>query len=203
MSSKSERLLKLSESIADCQKCNLCSTRNRMVFGEGDPESPIVLIGEAPGREEDLQGRPFIGKSGRLLEELIHEVFEKSRQELYITNIVKCRPTLDFKMEKDRPPTPDELTTCLPHLIEQLKILSPKAVITLGQSATRGLLHNKEGITKIRGHWREFASIALMPTFHPSYVLRNGGKKSKTCEMMCADFQLVKEFVKMNSLHDH
>ena len=171
--------------------CPLYSGRRNVVFGAGNPDAELMFIGEGPGKNEDLQGRPFIGRSGELLSRIIENGMGISRDEVFITNIVKCRPTVDMKMIKDRAPDPSELKACTPFLLEQLEILKPKAIVTLGSPATKFILKTTIGITKMRGIWGEYMGIPVMPTFHPSYVLRNGGDKSPLKKDVWEDIKKV------------
>ncbi|MES0491165.1 MAG: uracil-DNA glycosylase [Leptospirales bacterium] len=192
---KTEKLKTLCEKISDCQNCLLGNTRNQFVFGEGNPESSILFIGEGPGKEEDKQGKPFIGRSGKLLTIAIEKVFQKPRENAaYITNIVKCRPTVDYKMEKDRPPEPEEVTQCRPILVQQMEIIKPALIITLGASSTKTLLEKRIAITKVRGEILPFMETSLMPVFHPSYVLRNGGQSGKLWTVFLGDIEKAFRF---------
>jgi len=177
--------------VESCSRCKLSTTRKKIVFGEGSSTPSIMFIGEGPGKNEDLQGRPFIGRSGELLTRIIVNGMGISRDEVFITNIVKCRPTVDMKMIKDRAPDPSELKACTPFLLEQLEILKPKVIVTLGSPATKFILKTTIGITKMRGIWGEYMGIPVMPTFHPSYVLRNGGDKSPLKKNVWEDIKKV------------
>jgi DNA polymerase len=196
--SNREKLDFLFQKIKDCGRCPLCTTRTQLVFGEGNPDSRVVFIGEGPGREEDLQGRPFVGRSGQLLSEAIFEVFQWDRENYFIANLVKCRPTVNGQMIKDRPPEKTEIEACRPILSMQLEIIKPEAIVAVGSSSAKALLNTDQGITGIRGKWHDFQGIRLMPTFHPSYVLRNGGKTSEQYKLLKSDLQMVKEFIKRN-----
>ncbi len=158
-------LQQLSEAISGCQKCVLGTTRNQLVFGEGNPDAEMMFIGEGPGRDEDLHGRPFVGRAGDLLEKMIIAIGLK-RSEVYIANIVKCRPP------DNRIPMPEEVRSCLGYLHKQIELIQPKVIITLGATPLRELLGITEGITKIRGTVQSYKSIPVIPTFHPAYVLR-------------------------------
>lgn len=156
-----------------CRLCLLCQTRKQTVFGEGNPEARIMFVGEGPGADEDEQGRPFVGRAGELLTRMITGM-GLSREQVYIANIVKCRPP------GNRTPTPPEAATCWPHLAEQIRIIRPQVLVTLGNAATQNLLLPGRGITAIRGKWflfrglePEVPALPVMPTFHPAYVLRN------------------------------
>lgn len=193
--SKSKKLGVLKSYSAGCQNCALSKTRTHLVFGDGNPEASVVFIGEAPGKDEDLQGKPFVGRSGQLLSQMIDQVFGWNRDHYYITNILKCRPTVDQKMIKDRPPEKEEIEHCMPLLMEQLKILEPSVLITVGASSTRALLNTNLGITALRGKWSQFMDIPLLPVFHPSYLLRNGGQSSRQYKIMISDLELVRKFL--------
>ena len=190
--SNREKLDFLYSQIKSCSRCPLNSTRSTVVFGDGNPDSKLVFIGEAPGKDEDIQGKPFVGRSGQLLSEMILEVFNWQRKDYFITNILKCRPTVELKMIKDRPPEKVEIDACLPILMEQLKIIQPEVIVAIGSSSAKALLNSKEGITTLRGKWFKFNEIPLLATFHPSYVLRNGGKSSPQYKTMIGDLQMVK-----------
>lgn len=157
-----------------CSRCKLCSGRKTVVVGEGNPRAELVFVGEGPGEQEDLQGRPFVGKAGQLLDRMIQAMgFE--REQVFIANVVKCRPP------GNRNPEPDELESCYPFLMRQLDVIRPKAMVALGKFAAQTLLQTDERITKLRGSWRTFErpgwSAQLMPTFHPAYLLRNPESK--------------------------
>ncbi|MFM1773497.1 MAG: hypothetical protein RL124_269 [Acidobacteriota bacterium] len=161
----SSDLQKLLEAIRGCQKCILGTTRNQFVFGEGNPHADMMFVGEGPGRDEDLHGRPFVGRAGDLLEKMIEAIGLK-RAEVYIANIVKCRPP------DNRIPTPEEAHSCLGYLEKQIQLIQPKVIVTLGATPLRELLGITEGITKIRGTLQTYQDIPVIPTFHPAYVLR-------------------------------
>lgn len=160
------------EEVSVCTKCRLCETRTNTVFGEGDPEADLVFIGEAPGGDEDASGRPFVGRAGKLLTKMI-EAMGLTREQVFICNVIKCRPP------GNRNPQPDEVAACWDYLMRQLRVLQPKVIVTLGNPATQGLLQTRTGITRLRGTWQRLGDLAdghggtaVMPTFHPSYVLR-------------------------------
>lgn len=148
-----------------CTKCRLCETRTRTVFGEGDPDAKIFFIGEGPGENEDRQGRPFVGRAGELLNKMI-VAMGLQREQVFIANIVKCRPP------ENRVPAPDEVATCTPYLERQLEIIRPKVIVTLGHPAARFMLQTKIAMGRLRGNFHEWRGIKLMPTYHPAYVLR-------------------------------
>ena len=176
--SKLQQLSELNRQVSECKKCALSITRTNTVFGEGSPNAEIMFIGEGPGRDEDLTGRPFVGRAGELLTRIIEKGINVPRSEVFIANIVKCRPSIDGLMQKDRPPSPQETEACCNYILKQIEIINPKVIITLGNPATRFILKTQEGITKTRGHFGNFNGIPVMPTYHPSYVIRNGGDKS-------------------------
>ncbi len=155
------------QEVRGCTKCRLCETRTQTVFGEGDANAKIFFIGEGPGENEDLTGRPFVGRAGQLLDKMIVAMGLK-REQVYIANIVKCRPP------QNRVPAPDEVATCTPYLERQLGIIRPRVIVTLGRPATAYMLNDpKLTMGRARGHWHQWRGIKLMPTFHPSYVLRS------------------------------
>ena len=161
----------IARAIAACTRCPLHQTRTRTVPGQGNPSPELVFIGEGPGAEEDRQGLAFVGAAGQLLTKMI-AAMGFSREEVFIANIVKCRPP------GNRVPTPEEAAACLPFLHQQLALLKPKVIVTLGATALKYLLNlDQAAITKIRGHWLEFQGIPVMPTFHPAYLLRNPASK--------------------------
>jgi DNA polymerase len=169
------------EEIGDCKRCKLHTGRKNIVFGEGDPKAVIVFVGEGPGFEEDQQGRPFVGEAGQLLTGIIEKGMMIKRAEVYICNIVKCRPP------GNRNPEPDEVETCIGFVKKQIRAINPKVIVTLGNVPTQNLLGTKQGITKLRGTWQTYEGIPVMPTFHPAYLLRSPGEKKKVWE----DIQLV------------
>jgi DNA polymerase len=152
--------------VSICSRCRLGSTRKNTVFGEGDPDAQIFFIGEGPGEIEDMTGRPFVGRAGQKLDEMIGAMGLK-REQVYIANIVKCRPP------DNRVPAPDEVDTCTPYLVRQLALIRPKAIVTLGLPASRYMLKSNLSMGRLRGQWHSWNGIKLMPTFHPAYILRN------------------------------
>jgi len=162
-----------------CMKCeHLAASRRNVVFGVGDINAQLMFIGEAPGAEEDQQGEPFVGKAGQLLTKII-QTMGLSRQSVYIANILKCRPDTPGQSAGNRKPTPEEMQTCIPFLHEQIDLIQPKVIVALGATAVEGLLGKTIGITKLRGHWRTYRGIPLMPTYHPAYLLRNQALSEK------------------------
>jgi len=170
--------------IGECTRCSLHKGRKHLVFGEGFPQARLVFVGEGPGREEDTEGRPFVGEAGRLLTRII-KAMELTREEVYICNVVKCRPP------GNRDPETDEIETCIPFLKQQLTIIRPEVVCTLGRVAGQGLLGADFKITMERGNWHSYENISLMPTYHPAYLLRNPGAKRQVWE----DVQKIMTFL--------
>ncbi|MEM7496262.1 MAG: uracil-DNA glycosylase [Myxococcota bacterium] len=158
------------EEIGDCTRCKLCSGRTNIVFGVGNPRAEVVFVGEAPGADEDAQGEPFVGRAGRLLTRMI-EAMGMQRQDVYICNVIKCRPP------GNRDPEPDEVASCEPFLKKQLAIVQPRIIVALGRYACQCLLRTKQSMSRLRGQWADYEGIALMPTFHPAYLLRSPDKK--------------------------
>jgi DNA polymerase len=177
-------LAALAAEASGCVRCPLHETRTQVVFGVGDPSSGLMFIGEAPGRDEDLKGEPFVGRSGQLLDRLVLEEVGLTRDRFYIANVVKSRPP------GNRDPLPHEIEACRPWLEGQLSIIDPKVVVTLGNFSSKLLLQTKEGITKLRGRSYPFRNGVLIPTFHPAAVLRGGGD---AMAKMRADLIRVKE----------
>lgn len=171
----------LKKTVLSCQKCDLCKTRHHVVFGEGNRHAPIMCIGEGPGYYEDMQGRPFVGKSGVLLDKILDACGFSRQEHVFIGNIVKCRPP------ENRDPTPQERGACMPYLTKQIKLIAPKIIILLGATALKGLIDPNARITKVRGQWMEWNGIQVMPTYHPSALLRNPKLKRAAWE----DFKLV------------
>lgn len=190
-SPKAKDLLEIQKEVIPCVRCKLSGTRTQTVFGEGNPEAEVMFIGEGPGKQEDLTGRPFVGKAGELLTRIIEKGMGVPREKVYIANVTKCRPTVDLKFEKDRPPDEEETIACSPFLLRQIRVIQPKIIITLGNPSTRFILRTKEGITKLRGHWGDFHGIPVMPTYHPSFVIRNGGDNSPLKREVWEDIKKV------------
>jgi DNA polymerase len=162
-----------------CVKCShLASSRKNVVFGVGNIESPLMFVGEAPGADEDEQGEPFVGKAGQLLTKIIQATGLK-REDVYIANILKCRPDTPGQTAGNRKPTSQEMETCIPFLHEQIDLIKPKVLVALGATAVEGLLGKTIGITRLRGQWQTYRNIPLMPTYHPAYLLRNQAMSEK------------------------
>jgi len=168
-------LLEIANRVARYSKCHLCKQRTQTVPGQGSDAPEIMFVGEGPGADEDRQGLAFVGKAGKLLTQMI-EAMGLTRDEVFIGNIVKCRPP------GNRTPTQDEMEACLPYLRDQIRLLKPRVIVALGATAVKGLLDTKLGITKLRGTWMQFEGIDLMPTFHPAYLLRDASKKKYAWE---------------------
>ena len=169
-SGEAPRLEEVRRALGDCQRCKLCSGRKNIVFGVGNPKAKLVFVGEGPGAEEDNQGIPFVGAAGQLLTKMI-AAMGYTRDEVYICNVVKCCPP------GNRNPEPDEIEACQPFLEAQLNAIRPSVIVTLGKFAAQTLLRTDTPITRLRGQWREYVGIPLMPTFHPAYLLRNPAEK--------------------------
>jgi DNA polymerase len=176
---KLERLTPLRERVAVCTKCpHLVSSRTQTVFGVGNPDAEIMFIGEAPGADEDAQGEPFVGKAGQLLTRII-QTMGFARGDVYIANILKCRPDMPAGAFGNRPPTPVEMQTCRPYLVEQIEIIQPKVLVALGAAAVEGLLGTRGTMRDLRGRWHSYEDTPLMITYHPAYLLRNQSPSEK------------------------
>lgn len=160
----------LRQEALSCTRCPLAAGRTQVVFGVGDPRADLMFVGEGPGREEDLAGEPFVGRSGKLLDRLMAEELGIDRSRCYIANVVKCRPP------QNRDPRPEEIEACRPYLARQIELIEPKVVVTLGNFATRLLLDTAEGIRRLRGRAYPSGSSHLVPTYHPAAALRSGGE---------------------------
>jgi len=177
--SKAERLEALRQRVLPCAKCpHLLARRSHVVFGVGNPEAELMFVGEAPGEDEDLQGEPFVGKAGQLLTKII-EAMGLTRNDVYIANILKCRPDMPPGESGNRKPRPEEMATCLPHLMEQIEIIAPKCLVALGATAMEGLLGQPVVMRDVRGRWHSFKGTPLMATYHPAYLLRNQSLSEK------------------------
>jgi DNA polymerase len=170
-----------------CQRCGLAATRTNVVVSRGSSTAPVLIIGEGPGQQEDEQGKPFVGKSGQLLEKILESVRFNTETDVYICNIVKCRPP------ENRVPTPVEVNACKGYLLEQIRLVDPKIILLTGATALKSLLGVKEGISKVRGQWMEWEGRLCMPIFHPAYLLRNQSRdKGSPKWLMWQDIQAVK-----------
>jgi DNA polymerase len=181
-------LSQLSASLSDCQRCQLASGRTQVVFGTGNPQASIMFVGEAPGFYEDRQGEPFVGAAGKLLTELLQSI-GLQRSDIYIANVIKCRPP------NNRDPLPDEINTCKPFLLQQIELIQPKLVCTLGNFATQTLLERKVGITKVRGQVIRLEHFVVFPLFHPAAALHQGNLRIPLKE----DFQKLKAVLEQMS----
>ncbi len=168
-------LAEVRQELGDCKRCKLHRKRTNIVFGSGNPEAKLVFVGEGPGRDEDLQGEPFVGQAGKLLTRII-EAIQLTREEVYIANIVKCRPP------ENRNPEPEEIAACEPFLVQQLKVIQPKLICALGAFAAQTLLRTTVKISALRGRFHSYQDILLMPTYHPAFLLRNPNYKRDVWE---------------------
>lgn len=160
-----------------CTKCKLAGTRTQVVYGVGNPNADLMFIGEAPGRDEDLQGEPFVGRAGQLLTDII-KAMKLTRDDVYIANVVKCRPP------ENRNPEPEELEACRPFIRRQIELIKPRVIVTLGKFALQSLLEKSYSITAARGQWLDYQGIKVMPTFHPAYLLRTPAAKKEVWQDM-------------------
>ena len=177
---QAETLEAIRAEIGDCQRCKLAGGRTHIVFGVGNPKAQLMFVGEGPGRDEDLKGEPFVGRAGQLLTEIITKGMKMRREDVYIANVIKCRPP------ENRNPEPDEIAACQPFLLRQIEVIRPKVIVALGTFAAQTLLGQRTPISRLRGHWYDYRGTKLMPTLHPAYLLRNP-----------ADKRLVWEDIKM------
>jgi uracil-DNA glycosylase len=166
-----DSLLKIRNDLGECTRCKLHTTRNKIVFGDGSEKADLIFVGEGPGRDEDAQGLPFVGRAGKLLTQMI-EAMGLQRKDVYIANVVKCRPP------ENRLPEPDEIKTCSPYLLRQLDTIAPKVIVCLGACSAQTLLQTNRGISHFRGQWMDFRGTKLMATYHPAYLLRNPAAKA-------------------------
>ena len=178
-------LEKIRTEIGDCKRCRLCKGRTNIVFGVGNPKAKLMFVGEAPGRDEDKQGEPFVGRAGQLLNRII-EAMGLKRSDVYIGNINKCRPP------ENRAPQPDEVSTCIPFLHQQIAFIKPKVIVCLGSIAFQNLLKTEDKISTSRGQWFEFEGIKVMPTYHPAFLLRNPDAKKPVWEDMKKVMEVLK-----------
>ncbi len=184
-----ETLEDVRNDLGDCRRCGLAAARTQLVFGVGNPNARLLLVGEAPGREEDLQGEPFVGEAGRLLDRILLAM-KMQREEVYICNVLKCRPP------NNRDPLPEEVATCEVFLARQVAAVKPQVIVALGRFAVQSLLQTKTPISRLRGEWQSYQGVPLMPTYHPAYLLRNPEGKRDVWEDMKEVLRL------MNSLGD-
>lgn len=170
-----------------CHRCGLGDSRTHAVVGKGDLKAPVMIVGEAPGQNEDETGLPFVGKAGQLLDKILASVNLDGKEDVYVCNIIKCRPP------NNRVPTTDEIAACKPYILEQIRLVDPKIILLTGATAVKGLTGNKSGITKIRGTWIEWEGRLCMPILHPAYLLRNPSREQGSPKwLMWQDIQLVK-----------
>lgn len=173
-----DTLLEIQQDIGDCRRCRLCEQRSKIVFGSGNEQARLVFVGEGPGADEDAQGLPFVGRAGQLLTQMIENTASKEgipirRADVYICNVVKCRPP------ENRTPQPDEMEMCGQFLVRQLAAIRPRAICALGSTAAKALLATKDGVTRLRGNWHKWRDIPAMVTYHPSYLLRPYNQNAK------------------------
>ena len=174
----------LATHLAGCPRCKLSKTRTNIVFGQGNPKAELMFVGEAPGRDEDEQGLAFVGRAGQLLTKII-EAIGRTRDDVFIANVLKCRPP------NNRNPEPDEVAACRPFLDEQIRLIGPRVIVTLGTFAAQAILETDEPIGRMRGHWRTARGVRVMPTFHPAFLLRSPERKKDVWE----DMKLVRDFL--------
>lgn len=184
-STKAALLEAVRQEALSCRRCELSKTRTNVVFGSGNPDANILFIGEAPGYNEDVQGLPFVGDAGRLLDKILHAM-GLSRSEVYIANILKCRPP------GNRNPNPEEIMSCYPYLLRQIDSIKPKVIVALGYVAAKTLLKTKRAMGQLRGNFYDFRNTVVLPTYHPAYLLRNPADKKKVWE----DMQRVLRYLK-------
>jgi DNA polymerase len=182
---RAPRLAQLKDDVAACRKCGLAETRTQTVFARGNPEAKLCFIGEAPGADEDATGIPFVGRAGQLLDKMIGAMGLSPERDVYVCNIIKCRPP------GNRKPTPEETDACIPHLHEQLAVVQPRVIVALGNTAVATLLGTTLGISKIRGQWKLYRQMLVMPTYHPSYLLRPSPQQSEAKREAWEDLQSV------------
>ena len=187
----------LKAEVSGCTKCDLHRSRINAVFGMGNPESKIFLIGEGPGHDEDVQGLPFVGRSGQLLDKILAACGFTRKEHVFIGNIVKCRPP------QNRVPTPEERAKCLPYLLEQIELINPYIIILLGSTALQGIIDQKAKITQERGNWQMWNNRHVMPTYHPAALLRNANLKKETWEDFKKIVQKYRELVNPDHFSEH
>ena len=183
----SRTLAEVAAEAADCTKCRLADGRTQVVFGVGDPDADVMFIGEAPGFHEDKQGEPFVGAAGQLLTRMLSEILDVHREDVYIANVLMCRPP------GNRDPQEDEIESCTPWLVEKLSLIQPRIVVTLGNFATKFVLQTQQGITRMRGRAYPWHGRTVIPTFHPAAILRGGGDTSRQFGEFREDFELIRD----------
>jgi DNA polymerase len=174
----------LQKLLENCPRCKLSKSRTNVVFGQGSPKADLMFVGEAPGRDEDEQGLAFVGRAGQLLTKII-EAMGLKREDVYIANVLKCRPP------NNRNPETDEVASCRPFLLEQIRLIEPRVIVTLGTFAAQAILETDESIGRLRGRWRTAHGVRVMPTFHPAFLLRSPERKKDVWE----DMKLVRDFL--------
>ena len=177
--------MEVKKRLGDCRRCRLWKGRKKIVFGTGNPDAELLFVGEAPGRDEDIKGEPFVGRAGQLLTRIIHAI-DLRREEVYICNVIKCRPP------QNRNPLPEEIEACEPFLVEQIESIRPKVICALGKFAAQTLLKTEAPISTLRGRFHEYHGVPLMPTYHPAYLLRNPKMKRETWE----DVQMIQRLLR-------
>ncbi len=191
---REQKIANASALVERCRKCEIGSIRENAVYGEGDPCAPLLIVGEGPGETEDKLGRPFVGRAGALLDKMLGAIALR-RDDVFICNTVKCRPTFDDGVRlRNRAPSPEEMSNCRPYLDEQIEIVRPKAILCLGAPAAKSFMGQKFSISKQRGQWFEGPSgIATIATFHPAYILRmTGGELEATKRLVWADLKAIR-----------
>jgi len=181
-----EALRAIRQDIGDCRRCKLAGGRTHIVFGVGNPEADLMFVGEGPGEDEDRKGEPFVGRAGQLLTEIITKGMKLRREDVYIANVIKCRPP------ENRNPEPDEVASCEPFLLRQLELIAPEVIVALGKFAAQTLLQTQDPISRLRGRVFDFRGAKLIPTFHPAYLLRNPSSKREVWE----DMKVVRNLLK-------
>lgn len=185
MSALARTLEEAASEASSCMRCRLSAGRTQVVYGVGNPHAELMFIGEGPGFHEDKQGEPFVGAAGQVLNKMLH-LIGIERADIYIGNIVKCRPP------KNRDPLPDEITSCTPYLSEQIDLIDPRVIVTLGNFSTRFILNNQTPISRVRGQRFDWQGRIVIPTFHPAAILHSGGEKSQQYQDLRADFEVIK-----------
>jgi uracil-DNA glycosylase family 4 len=180
------QLLDAAAEAAGCTRCRLAEGRTQVVFGVGDPDADVMFVGEAPGFHEDKQGEPFVGAAGQLLTRMLNEVLALAREDVYIANVIKCRPP------GNRDPQDDEIEACTPWLVEQVSLIQPQVIATLGNFATKFVLNTQQGITRMRGRAYPWHGRTVIPTFHPAAILHGGGQASSQMAALRSDFQEIR-----------
>jgi uracil-DNA glycosylase len=181
------QLIDVAAEAAGCTRCRLAQGRTQVVFGVGNPDADVLFVGEAPGFHEDKQGEPFVGAAGQLLTKVLNEVLGLGREDVYIANVIKCRPP------GNRDPQDDEIEACTPWLVEQVTLIQPRVIATLGNFATKFVLNTQQGITRMRGRAYPWHGRTVIPTFHPAAILHCGGERSRQFSELREDFELIRD----------